>query len=100
MKGQSQYVTVIPYPVIKNCRLGVRYKGRLTSFSRNKLFVYYGYGNETLWKDVGQQEMSITPAGYYAEIIVSDHDILNICFHDNYGHWDNNRGNNWRFILM
>ncbi len=100
MKGQSRTVTVKPYPVAKKCRLGIIYKGMLTSFNKNKLYVYYGYGDEEMWKDVGQVEMRLTPRGYYAEIMVTDHDILNFCFHDDHGHWDNNRGNNWRFKLI
>ncbi|HOB20683.1 MAG TPA: carbohydrate-binding protein [Candidatus Atribacteria bacterium] len=99
MKKRSWTVSVKPYPVVRNSRLGIRYKGMLASFSKNRLFVYYGYGDGDLWIDVGQEEMRKTPEGYYAEILVSDHDILNLCFHDNNGHWDNNMGNNWRFKL-
>lgn len=100
MSKQTRYLVIKPYPIIKYEIINITYKGKLTKFKKNKLYVYYGYGNAPIWHNVDQQEMKNSSKGYSAAIKIYGSELLNICFHDNQGHWDNNNGENWCFEIM
>ncbi|HZK35167.1 MAG TPA: carbohydrate-binding protein [Bacillota bacterium] len=99
MKKLSEYLFIDPYPVTGDGEIKILYKGKLTVSRQNKLFVYYGYGRDLVWNYVDQRQMEGSSQGFLATIKVRGNDQLNICFHDDQGHWDNNKGRNWSLII-
>lgn len=95
----SQKLVIDPMPMKKNSNVTISYNGQLTSIEKNKVYIHYGYGANMAWNQVGQQEMTRSPKGYTTTILVNGEDRLNLCFHDNQGHWDNNSGNNWSYEI-
>lgn len=92
-------VIVKPYPIIEYASIDIVYKGRLTSLKNNKLFIYYGYGCSGLWLACENKEMFLASGCYHATIKIKAYSLLNFCFHDDQGHWDNNKGHNWHIRI-
>ncbi len=88
-------VDLDPMPIKKNSRVTIHYHGSLPILNGKKVYLHYGFGTNGEWKHVGQREMNLSPKGYTTALSVNGDERLNLCFHDEQGHWDNNMGNNW-----
>jgi hypothetical protein len=43
--------------------------------------------------------MFLASGCYHATIKIKAYSLLNFCFHDDQGHWDNNKGHNWHIRI-
>lgn len=100
MAGIKKTVRVDPLPIQKNSRVIVQYHGPLPLLQGTAVYVHYGFGVNGNWEGVGREAMVPSPQGYTAALNIPDAARLNLCFHDDHGHWDNNRGNNWSFEIQ
>jgi hypothetical protein len=84
-------------PVLGN-NLTVNYHGMLAG--TDALWLRAGYGQERTWKHVYDLPMVRTEDGSWEAILRrTSGEQVNLCFHDDAGHWDNNNGQNWSFAI-
>ena len=61
------------------------------------MFIHYGFGLN--WDDLADVKMEKTDHGFQAEITLNDSNLLNFCFNDGKGNWDNNNNQNYTFEI-
>lgn len=93
-------MVIEPLPIVHNEIAIVTYNGFLTNFNDNRIYVYYSFGLEAEWKQGYQKKMKLIPYGYRTSIFIDGLDILKLCFHDDQGHWDNNKGKDWTVNIL
>lgn len=100
MAGKQKTVRVDPLPIRKKSRVIVHYQGDLPLEKGTAVYVHYGFGTNGNWEGVDRAVMVPSPHGYTAAFNIPEAARLNLCFHDDQGHWDNNSGNNWSFEIQ
>lgn len=72
----------------------ITYNGLLSKCGADQVYLHYGYGDPTNWKNVKTEMMDRSPSGWTKSISMLDNQII-FCFKDSANNWDNNNGHNW-----
>lgn len=97
-KYAANGLLVRPAMPAKGETVKVVYNGLLASSGAERLYVHFGFGPE--WDGTLDYKMVRTSDGFAAAVPVAAAAALNLCFHDNAGHWDNNAGRNYSFEVF
>ena len=76
--------------LIEKSTIKLYYKGKFTEVYSNEVFIVYGY--DLGWKNIKEQKMIWKNDCFYTEIKLENFGVLNFCFKNNFGDWDNNKG--------
>lgn len=79
--------------LIENSRVKIYYKGKFTREFSTDVYILYGYGLG--WKNIKEQRMDWNGECFTIELDLTSNGILNFCFKNNFGSWDNNYGNDY-----
>ena len=79
--------------LIEKSTIKLYYKGKFTRVYSNEVFIVFGYGLG--WKNIKEQKMTWLNDCFYTEIQLEDFGILNFCFKNDFGTWDNNNGQDY-----
>ena len=79
--------------LIEKSKIKLHYKGKFTVEYSNEVFVICGYGPG--WKNIIEQKMTWVGDGFSVELDLVSSGVLNFCFRNDYGSWDNNNGNDY-----
>lgn len=69
----------------------LKYNGQL--WGADSIYVHYGIGDN--WENVSECKMRKLKNCYKTELEVPKDGLVNFCFRDSVGNWDNNWGNNY-----
>lgn len=72
----------------------VCYNGLLARSGAEQVYLHCGYGSRDSWRTAATVKMDRTDRGWETTLDVRD-SVLNFCFKDGAGNWDNNNGANW-----
>lgn len=77
--------------------LWIAYSGQLTKAGR-PIYVHYGHGPGA-WRKVRETRMDKLEEGLHEAIVPLDESegVIEFCFRNDVGDWDNNDGNNWSY---
>ena len=79
-------------------KVTLTYSGLLAASGADRIFIHYGYGDS--WESSEFAEMENLGDRFKAEINLTMPGILNICFKDSAGNWDNNSNDNYSFKIL
>lgn len=85
-------VEVKPSKFLRNA--SVCYNGLLARSGADQVYLHCGYGDNHNWRTSTTIKMDRTDRGWESSVDMRD-SILNFCFKDSAGNWDNNNGQNW-----
>lgn len=84
--------------IVENTEIKVTYAGTLFQDGTEDVTIHYGFGNN--WEDAKDVQMVKTELGYQATLYIQQGcTILNFCFKNSAGQWDNNNGTNYTFSV-
>ena len=83
--------------LVANSTVKISYTGKLFQEEAEEVFIHYGFGLN--WDDLADVKMEKTDLGFQAEITLDDSNLLNFCFNDGKGNWDNNNNQNYTFEI-
>ena len=83
--------------LVANSTVKISYTGKLFQEEAEEVFIHYGFGLN--WDDLADVKMEKTDLGFQAEITLNDSNLLNFCFNDGKGNWDNNNNQNYTFEI-
>ena len=83
--------------LIENSKVKLHYKGKFTVEYSNEVFIICGYGPG--WKNIVEQKMTWVGDGFSTELDLISNGVLNFCFRNDYGSWDNNNGNDYSVVV-
>jgi len=91
-------VHVTPMPVTGGERVTVAYDGLLARQGAGRVYLHYGYGPGP-WSVISDVPMEKVGDRFEATFEVAHDGLLEFCFRDDAGNWDNNNGRNWSCII-
>lgn len=74
----------------------ISYSGLLHNSGAQGVYLHTGIG--PAWENIYDYPMQRTVNGWRSEVHVNPNQILNFCFKDSAGNWDNNNQKNWALI--
>lgn len=80
---------------ISNQEIEITYFGELYKNSSKSCQIVYGFGEK--WSNTTNQDMELADNGFVFVIELGDFNILNFCFCNESGIWDNNYNKNYSF---
>ena len=83
--------------LVANSTVKISDTGKLFQEEAEEVFIHYGFGLN--WDDLADVKMEKTDLGFQAEITLNDSNLLNFCFNDGKGNWDNNNNQNYTFEI-
>lgn len=79
-------------------KIEIRYKGILAKSGANRIYLHCGFGDG--WKSIRDVAMSRDDDNTWRTLLeLKDGSMVNFCFRDDAGNWDNNNGQNWGFVV-
>ncbi|MDR3592737.1 MAG: carbohydrate-binding protein [Negativicutes bacterium] len=91
-------VTINPANPLYHDSVEIVYEGLLSGSGASEVFAHVGFDLD--WKAVQDYRMEKTGHGFTTTVFLpEDATILNICFRDPVGNWDNNSGSNYTFTM-
>ena len=84
--------------IVENTEIKVTYAGELFQNKSSNVTIHYGFGDN--WANAQDVVMQKTDLGYQANINVLEGEMLNFCFKNSDGQWDNNNGCNYQFEIQ
>jgi len=83
---------------IKNNQLHIIYFGELFINNSESVSIVYGYTNN--WENTKTEPMNKTEDGFVMDIKTDNYDLINFCFSNEKGIWDNNNGKNYSICIV
>ena len=74
------------------------YDGLLAKSGAQQLYLHTGFGKRRSWENVYDHRMEPTGRGWEKTLNMENKQI-NFCFKDCANNWDNNRGENWTYVV-
>lgn len=74
------------------------YDGLLANSGAQQVYMHSGFGRRKNWEKVYDHRMEYTGHGWEKTINMESNQ-LNFCFKDSASNWDNNRGENWTYMI-
>jgi len=81
-----------------NDKLHINYFGELFKYNSECVNIVYGYNDK--WENAKTLQMHKQENGFVIDIKLENYSVLNFCFSNEHGIWDNNEGSNYSVYIV